>query len=38
MTIEQMVLIISEKLQKQMHMINSRKQRKHPKMLCNNLE
>lgn len=33
----EMVLIISEKLQKQMHLINSEKQRNCPKMLCDNL-
>ena len=32
-----MVLLISAKLQKQMHLINSEKQRKYPKMLCDNL-
>ena len=32
-----MVLIISEKIQKQMHLINSQLQREHPKMLCDNL-
>ena len=37
MTREEMILKISEKLQKQMHMINSEKQRNSPKMLCDNL-
>ena len=31
------ILRISKKLQKQMHMINSEKQRKNPKLLCDNL-
>ena len=31
------VLKISDKLQKQMHMINSEKTRNNPKMLCDNL-
>lgn len=37
MTREEAVLKISEKLQKQMHLINSEKQRNNPKMLCDNL-
>jgi len=37
MTRDELVYLISEKLQKQMHMINSEKQRANPKMLCDNL-
>lgn len=33
----EMILKISEKLQKQMHLINSGIQRNNPKMLCDNL-
>ena len=33
----EMILLISEKLQKQMHLINSEVQRNYPKMLCDNL-
>lgn len=37
MTKADLILKLSAKLQKQMHLINSEKQRKNPKMLCDNL-
>jgi hypothetical protein len=37
MTRTEIILLISAKLQKQMHMINSEKMRDRPKMLCDNL-
>lgn len=37
MTKEEIIIIISLKLQKQMHMILSKKQQDSPKMLCDNL-
>lgn len=37
MTRNEAVLLISAKLQRQMHLINSEAQRNNPKMLCDNL-